>query len=491
MKKLTTMQGVVIALVLVLWVVAEVPRLSLAQPAEPTMTAPNPDAKGQHPSKESRRVQSSTGPEKAGLDVAADVKIQRQFNELRNELLEGREKTVDWWLTATALFLTFLGVVAVIAGYFSFRRFHEIEAEARENVAASKRHAAEARSVVEEIKAKREEATSHVERLNAEVAGKDPDKARDAAKSVQENPATSLIAQTIASAILLQQEGKIDEAIEKWRSIANITEESDKELGARAWFSVGYLSNKRKDHGAAIDAYTRALRLNPNYAAAYVNRGNAKNALSQHQAALADYDTALRLNPNFAAAYYNRGNAERALGQYQAALTDYDKALRLNPNDAEAYINRGNAKDALGQHQAALADYDAALRLNPNFATAYKNRGNAKHALGQHQAALADYDAALRLTPNDAGVYYNRGNAKHALGQHQAALADYDVALRLNPNFAAAYFIRALVNLLLRQVEEARQDFEKALALAQEAGDEALATKARDGLQDLDKSKDS
>ena len=464
MKKSSIMQGGVIAIVLALWVIAGVPRLSLAQPAEPTMTAPNPNAKGQHPSKESGRVQSSTGPEKAGLDVAADVKIQRQFNELRNELLEGREKTVDWWLTATALFLTFLGVVAVIAGYFSFRRFHEIEAEARENVAASKRHAAEARSVVEEIKAKREEATSHVERLNAEVAGKDPDKARDAAKSVQENPATSLIAQTIASAILLQQEGKIDEAIEKWHSIASIAEGLDKELGSQAWFSIGHLSGEKADHEAVIDANTRALRLNPKYAAAYYNRGLARHTLGQRQAALADYDEALRLDPNFTDAYNNRGLVKHALGQHQAALADYDKALHLNPNDAEAYNNRGNTKHVLGQHQAALADYDKAFRLNPNYVEAYNNRGNAKRALGQHQAAIADYDEALRLNPNHAGAYYNRGNARFVLGQHQAAFADYD---------------------------EARQDLEKALALAQKAGDEALAAKASSRLRDLDKPKGS
>ena len=454
MKKLSIIQSGVIAIVLALGVIVGVPRLSLAQPAEPTMVAPNPDAKSQPPGKESGRVQPRADQNKVGSDAVIAVEIQRRFNELESKRLNDRAGSINWWLNVVLIVLGFMAVVIPIVGVVSWlvarAQFRQIETEARENADKTRR-------LLEQTQEHSAKVKSLSDGLTAESAGKEPDKVREAAESVQENPTASLIDWAIAVAVLLQQEGKIDEAIEKWRSIANITEEGDKELGARAWFSVGYLSNKRKDHGAAIDAYTRALRLNPNYAAAYINRGNAKDALGQHQAALADYDAALRLNPNFAAAYYNRGNAERALGQYQAALTDYDKALRLNPNDAEAYINRGNAKDALGQHQAALADYDAALRLNPNFATAYKNRGNAKHALGQHQAALADYD----------------------------------VALRLNPNFAAAYFIRALVNLLLRQVEEARQDFEKALALAQEAGDEALATKARDGLQDLDKSKDS
>ena len=552
MKKLSIIQNGVIATVLALAIIAGVPRLSLAQPAEPTMTTPNPDAKDQPPSKESGRLQLAAEPNEGGLDAATTVEIQRRFNELRSELLEGREKTVDWWLTATAIFLTLLGIVAVLAGYLTFRRFREIETEAREN-------ADETRRLLEQTQKDSAKVKSYSEGLTAESAGKDPDKAREAAENVQDNPKAPLIDRAIADAVLLQERGKIDEAIEKWRSIANVAEGTDNEIEAQAWFSIGYFLSEKADHEAELDAYTRAIRLNPNYAAAYNNRGLvkhalrqheaaladydaalrlnpnsveaynnrglAKHALRQHEAALADYDAALRLNPNYAAAYNNRGNTKRTLGQPQAALADCDEALRLDPNSAAAYNNRGLAKHALRQHEAALADYDAALRLNPNYAAAYNNRGNTKRTLGQpqaaladcdealrldpdsaeaynnrgnaklllgrHEAALADYDAALRLDPNYAAAYNNRGNAKLLLGQHQAALADYDAGLRLTPNFAEAYNNRGRVKLELDQMDEARQDFEKALALAQKAGDEDTATKAKSSLQALDKPKDS
>ena len=383
MKKLSIMQDVVIILVLALWVVAGVPRLSSAQPAEPTMTAPNPDAKGQPHSNESERVQPRADQNKVGSDAAIAVEIQRRFNELESERLNDRADSINWWLNVVLIVLGFMAVVIPIVGIVSWRvaraKFRQIETEAQKNVITSKQHADEARSLVKEIKTKRDETESLVGKINAETVGKDPDKAREAAE----------IHQAIAAAVLLQQEEKIDEAIEKWRSIASIAEGLDKEFGAQAWFSIGYLFGEKADHEAAIDAYTRALRLNPKY--------------------------------------------------------------------AEAYINLGNAKGALGQHQAALADYDAALRLNPNFAAAY----------------------------------INRGNAKHALGQHQAALADYDVSVRLDPNFAKAYINRSLVNLGLHQMDEARQDLEKAFALAQKAGDEALAAQVSSRLRDLDRPKDS
>ena len=60
--------------------------------------------------------------------------------------------------------------------------------------------------------------------------------------------------------------------------------------------------------------------------------------------AIADLDKALELDPKFALAYMNRGNAKIELKQYTEAIADYDKAIELEPNFAPAYTNRGNAK---------------------------------------------------------------------------------------------------------------------------------------------------
>ena len=46
------------------------------------------------------------------------------------KLLDNRADTVDCWLTAVALLVTLIGVGAAIAGYTSFNRSREIEAEA-------------------------------------------------------------------------------------------------------------------------------------------------------------------------------------------------------------------------------------------------------------------------------------------------------------------------------------------------------------------------
>ena len=152
------------------------------------------------------------------------------------------------------------------------------------------------------------EALRKIAEITAELAAKNPTEVAEAAERVQRDPAASLADRAIADAVLLQQQGNIEEAIEKWRAIANVVGEEDRELQARAWFSIGYLRSvgEGADLATAVDAYTRAIELSPGDAAAYNNRGFVKRGLGQPEAALADFNRAIELNPAHAAASRNR-----------------------------------------------------------------------------------------------------------------------------------------------------------------------------------------
>ena len=147
----------------------------------------------------------------------------------------------------------------------------------------------------------------------------------------------------------------------------------------------------------------------------------------------------IKINPDNANAYYNRGIARSDLGDHKGAIEDYNEAIKLNPNDAYAYNNRGIARSDLGDYKGAIKDYDKTLKLNPDFSLAYNNRGNAKGKLGDHEGAIEDYDKAIKLNPNDAKAYNNRGVAKDKLGDHKGAIEDSDKAIELNPDYADAY----------------------------------------------------
>src|SRR3989338_3217676 len=136
-----------------------------------------------------------------------------------------------------------------------------------------------------------------------------------------------------------------------------------------------------KEYDDAIEAYTSAIALDPNYAAAYNNRGAvyAKNSLIK---ALLDKNK----NPRIADVYKNNADED-----YDRAIEDYNKAIALDPNYALAYARRGSAYDNKGQYDRAIEDYNKAIALDPNYAAAYNNRGLAYYKKGNMGRAISDF----------------------------------------------------------------------------------------------------
>jgi tetratricopeptide (TPR) repeat protein len=206
-----------------------------------------------------------------------------------------------------------------------------------------------------------------------------------------------------------------------------------------AYIQRGTAYKGKGDNDRAIADYTQAIRLDPNDADAYNNRGVAYINKGDNDRAIADCTQAIRLNPNDAAAYNNRGYAYYDKDDYNRAIADYNQAIRLDPNYTVAYYNRGNAYNfGKDDNDRAIADYTQAIRLDPNNADAYNNRGVAYEFKGDYDRAIADYTQAIRLDPNDANYYRNRGDAYYGKGDYNRAIADYEVALRINPNHAGA-----------------------------------------------------
>ena len=106
------------------------------------------------------------------------------------------------------------------------------------------------------------------------------------------------------------------------------------------------------------------------------NRGvaHARSTRATWRARSQDYDQAIRLKPDYADAFNNRGIARQAKGDLDGALADYDEAIRLQPDYADAFNNRGIARYDQGDLDGALADYNEAIRLKPDFALALSNR---------------------------------------------------------------------------------------------------------------------
>ena len=196
---------------------------------------------------------------------------------------------------------------------------------------------------------------------------------------------------------------------------------------------------------------------------------------------LAEYDDAIRLNPDSAEAYLNRGKAKLP---DPSAIEDFDETIRLNPDFAEAYFYRGCQRDYLAPLDAvlaachvalcsAIADFDEVIRLDldfPELLHAYYRRGLAKYNLDRYEDAIVDFDEALRLKQGDpeciiAEIQELREESVGMLNFYEEGIAGITERIRQNPNDIRDYKIRGETNGFLGRMQEAKADFQKILEL--------------------------
>jgi tetratricopeptide (TPR) repeat protein len=109
-------------------------------------------------------------------------------------------------------------------------------------------------------------------------------------------------------------------------------------LSATDWFDKGYTYLAAEKYQDAINAYTRAIELDPKFAPAYNNRGVSYNVLGNHNQAIADHTRAIELNPKDAGAYFVRGLAYEESGNLEQAFSDYKVAARLGFKPAQDFL---------------------------------------------------------------------------------------------------------------------------------------------------------
>jgi tetratricopeptide (TPR) repeat protein len=247
------------------------------------------------------------------------------------------------------------------------------------------------------------------------------------------------------------------------------------------------------DYEKAIEEFTEAITLEPDLHEAYMLRGRAlvasvsdvirvdenfsgilifnfKTSNRERQAgyerAMADFSQAIKLEPNSAQAYRERGVIYQEQGDSKRANADYSQAIKLDPNDTFAYIGRGLTYGAERDFGQSMADLNQAIKLDPNDAFAYIWRGTMYSANGDLDQGIVDFNQAIILEPNNDIAYALRGFLYAMKGEDDRAIADLNQVIRINPNFAGAYSARGSIYADKGDYDRAIADFNQALKLA-------------------------
>jgi tetratricopeptide (TPR) repeat protein len=223
--------------------------------------------------------------------------------------------------------------------------------------------------------------------------------------------------------------------------------------------------------------------------------------------ALRDWNEAIRLDPNFAQAYVwicftTNDPAEEARDRARAkalmqAVTPGEQLLirwlaGVRENRYVEGIMAMNDMLAMFPHDKRLNflvgywlyrfqdEYEFAMKLtqralaeDPNYATCYNQMGYLYSRLGDIDKALEYTAKYIEFLPNEPNPHDSYGEMLRFAGRYQDALEQYRLALKIDPTFYISQKELGETYSLMGEEEQARKEYEKAINQAPSNGAKA------------------
>jgi tetratricopeptide (TPR) repeat protein len=140
------------------------------------------------------------------------------------------------------------------------------------------------------------------------------------------------------------------------------------------FYKNGSKMAKAEDFIGAIEQYSKAIKLKPNFPSTYINRAFVYFKIGKNEESINDYTIYLKLKPGDSNILNNRGIIYEELGNYKAALDDFNNAMNIDNDNALFHLNKGNLLIKMNQFEEGIAELKIAQELNPSGDTSKYNR---------------------------------------------------------------------------------------------------------------------
>ena len=160
------------------------------------------------------------------------------------------------------------------------------------------------------------------------------------------------------------------------------------------------------DFDSAIVEFTKAIAIFPEYAEAYLERGNCYDNKDDAVTALQDYLRAGEYDSRYLLFARGYECASESMQNYDEAIIVLSQCIDKKINAFIAYCMRGNSYLGKNDFNSAVSDYTAAIRLTPNIFQPYFSRGGVNIMLGNFDQSISDFEKSAELCPNFYYVYY-------------------------------------------------------------------------------------
>ncbi|MGD0546492.1 MAG: tetratricopeptide repeat protein, partial [Terracidiphilus sp.] len=195
----------------------------------------------------------------------------------------------------------------------------------------------------------------------------------------------------------------------------------------------------------------------------YSQLGSWFGGRKQFACAADAYSSAVKIEPDSASLNFMLGLSLFSAGQDNKAIAPLLKSARLNSNDVRPHLTLGAALDRLKEIEAAESEWRAALAIDPDSESALDG-------LSQDLLAAKDYNSVIALLGKPSGVRVRSPLQSLNLGSAYAAEARLDEAaavlregLNTAPDSLQIADQLGLVLMLMARVEEAYAVFDLAL----------------------------
>jgi predicted O-linked N-acetylglucosamine transferase (SPINDLY family) len=244
--------------------------------------------------------------------------------------------------------------------------------------------------------------------------------------------------------VALHGQGRIREALDEAEAFARADPRS-----AVAANMIGVLSLNLGDREAAVEAFRRALSLDPGFAEVEANLGTLLTEMGRPREALPHLERALAARPGAGGILSSLANAQTALGARTESVALYRRAIVADPAFPHAYSNLGALLTQLGQFDEAEGMCTQALSLKPDFAEAWVNYGHLLAAMQRIGEAEAAFRRAIAVDPGQNAARTGLALLLAENGQPEAAADQYRAIADQDPvnsdHLARAIYADAMI----------------------------------------------